>query len=127
MPATVVVMNHSQERLKVSRPLMLPWQEQPSASTQVHRPEHGPACVSATEQDTLDLATRRPSRPQRREQQQIRLILRQQHTARRQLPDLPAEPPLFFSATPDRGPVGSVAACRYSPIGATRGGKCLRR
>lgn len=47
VPAPVVIMNNPQERLEVGRPLMLSGQEQPSASPQVHRPEHHPPGVPA--------------------------------------------------------------------------------
>jgi hypothetical protein len=106
---------------------VLPGQEQPSTRAQVQRPEDRPPGVAATEDHSLGLASRRPSRSQRREQQQIDLVLGQHHASRWQPLDLQADPPLFSPAVRGRGPGGSAVASRRSPAGAGRGGGCRRR
>lgn len=97
LPASIMVMDQVQERLEVFGPLVLSRQEQPMARAQIHRPEDHTAGIPATQEDLLGPSPQRPTRPQRREQQQIRFILGQQNASGAQAPDLTADPPFFFS------------------------------
>jgi hypothetical protein len=97
MPTPVMVMDQSQERLKVLGPLMLSGQEQPRARAEIHCPEDHSAGISAAQEDFLGRSPQRPAGPQGRKQQQIGLILSQQNASGTQAPDLTADAVFFFS------------------------------
>lgn len=81
MPTPIMVMNQLQECLEVFGPLMLPGQEQPRTRAEIHRPEDHTAGIPATQENPLGLPPQRPASPQRREQQQIGLILGQKNAS----------------------------------------------
>src|SRR5512135_579317 len=126
MPTSVMAMKQPQERLEIPGSLMLSGQEQAIARPQVHRPEDHTPGVLAANGDVPILPPQRPTGPQRWEQQQVRLVLGQEHAPGPQAAYLPADPS-FFSPTPGPGPGGSAPASRRSPADATLGARCPRR
>jgi hypothetical protein len=97
MPTPVVPSNFLEERLEVAATPLLARQEQPGPGPQVHRPEDRAPRIATTQPHPGDFAALRPRGPQGREQQQVGLVLGQDHAPPRQSPDLPADPPFFFS------------------------------
>src|SRR6266404_3336622 len=126
VPAPVAVMNQVQERFKVCRAAVLAGQEQAVAGTQIHGSEDHPPGVPATQTHCRGLSAQRPTRTQRREQQQVGLVFSQEDAAWPPCPDLadlPTNPP-FFSPPRSRDPERSDTVSKRSPAGLIRGGGC---
>jgi hypothetical protein len=79
MPPAIIPMHLFQEPMKVSRTLMPAGQKQAMTGVEIHRPEYHATSIPATQQNLRRFPAQRPHRPQRRKQQQIRLIFCQQH------------------------------------------------
>src|SRR3954469_19872624 len=126
MPASVVPPEFREERLEVAATPPLTRHEEPSPGPQVHRPEDHAASVAAAQPDPGGLSALRPGGAQGWEQQQVGLVLGQDHAAPWQGPDLPADPP-FFSRARGPGSSRSAGACRRNPTGAGPGEVCPRR
>src|SRR5579883_336849 len=120
MPTPVVPPHFGEERLEVAAATLLARQEQSGPGSQVHGPEDGAPRIAATQPHPGDLAALRPRGPQGWEQQQVGLVLGQDHAPPRQGPDLPADPPFVSRA---RGPVPGrdAAASGGIPSGAAPG------
>jgi len=102
MPSPVARLNLAEEGLKVAASPPLPRHEQPAPRPQVHGPEDYAPGIAAAQPDPGILAASRPGGPQRREQQEIGLVLGQHDAAPREGPDFPADA-AFFSRAPGPG------------------------
>lgn len=126
MPAPIVPIDLSEERLIVSAFPFLPRQQQPPARPQVHHSEDDLPGVAAAQPDLGSLAALGPSCSQRREEQQVGFVLGQHHAAGRQGPDLPPDSP-FFSRAPGRERGHSEAVSGRSPVAQAPGGRYAQR
>src|SRR4051794_14586385 len=125
MPAAVVRLDLTDERLEVTTAPLRARHEQPCPRPQVHRPDDPTPGIAAAQPDLGDFAALRPRGAPRREQQQVGLVLGQPDAAPRPVPDLPADAALFARAR-GPGPGRSGAASRRSPAGAGPGEEGLR-
>jgi hypothetical protein len=104
-------------------PLTLTSQKQPLSGVQIHRAEDDSTRIPARNQHARRLAASAPVGTQRRKQQHIGLVFRQQGGATRQVPDSAANS-AFFSRAPDRGSGHSEAVSRRIPDASIRDGSC---
>jgi len=107
-------------------PLMVTSKKQSFSCSEVHRTEDDTTSVPTRDEHTRWLAASGPIRTQRRKEKQICLVFRQKHTARRQVPDSPANS-LFFYRALDREPTRIVAVSRRNPVVSTHGVSCGQR
>jgi hypothetical protein len=107
VPTTVDPPEFREERLEVVATPPLARHEEPSPGPQIHRTEDHAARVVAAQPDPGGLAALRPGGAQGREQQQVGLVLGQDHAPPRQVPDLAADTP-FFSRPANLTEVGFV-------------------
>src|SRR5205823_2889646 len=84
MPTTVMPVDFLQECLTVVGTAVPPNQEQPSSGDDIHGPEQHPLAIHPTDRHGSRLTPSRPTRTQGREQPQVDLIFRQDHTPGRQ-------------------------------------------
>ena len=122
-PAAVMLMNQLQEVLKILLPLIPTNKKQPLSSSKIHRPKDDTTSVPAGDIDAGWFAASAPIRSQRRKQKQVGLVLDQNDTVRRQLPNCLANSP-FFSRAPGRATTCIAAASRRNRVASRRGGWC---
>ena len=92
LPSSVLLMDQPEELLEVFFPLLLPLQEQPCPVGGVEGAEDHPLRVGPAQGDLGVFPAPRPAGPQRREQQQVGLVLEQDDVSRPQPLDVLADP-----------------------------------
>src|SRR5581483_256279 len=126
----VVPADEIQKLLEFQPAVARPLHEQKMTAAQMQGAKEGSASVLAGDKHRGGLAPQSPTRAQRRKEQQVGFILRQERGGRRQSPYLPQNP-AFFSPPPGPGPVrsGSVSRrnLRPSTAAATWRSKLLVR
>lgn len=102
------------------------WQQQPMSSTEIERPEDHATRIASAERHVGWLASQGPARAQRREQQQVGLIFREQHSPRRQAANFPANS-AFFSPALDLATRRTATASRRIPADSALAESCRPR
>src|SRR5438128_12536712 len=115
-----------QKRLEVVLPLTVPQQKDACSRAEIHCSENDSASIPAREQNTAWLSSSAPVGAQRREQQQIGLVFRQQDGSRRQTTDFPANA-TFFSRAPGRAARRTALVSTRNRAAAARVGSCRRK
>ena len=126
MPTTIMFVYQSQKVLKLLLSLMLTNEKQSLSGSKIHGTEDDSTSVPARDEYARRLAASPPVRAQRRKQEQIGLVFRQQHAATWQLPYFAANLP-FFSRAPDQVLTRIAVVSTHSPIVLMHGVTCDQR
>jgi hypothetical protein len=92
VPSAVVLMDQPEEFPEILGTLLLAFQEQPRTAACIQRPEEHSPSVASAERDFGVFPASSPAGPQRREQQEIGLVLEEDHIPSPQLLDILADP-----------------------------------
>ncbi len=122
-PAAIMLIQGGQKRPEVVLRLTVTHQKQTRSRTEIHRPENDSASIPTGEQNAAWFSSSAPVGTQRREQQQIGLVLRQQDGSRRQTADFPTNS-AFFSRAPGRAAKHTGLASMHIPAATARVGWC---
>src|SRR6266567_5898722 len=126
LPSTIVMMDHFEKRLKVTRPLARARKKQPMSCAKVHGSKDHLPRIPAGQSNLSHFAATSPASTQGRKQEQIGFILGQHHTTCWQAAQLTTNV-AFFSPGQDPRPGRSDSVSRHSPSGARRGGWYRRK
>ena len=126
MPSTIVTIDEAEEFLKIDTSLTMTREQQAMTTSQVQGTEDHAPYIPPGQGDECRFSSQCPTGSQRWEKQQVRFILRQQHTAWRQSPDFAANLP-FFSPSPDRALTHSGCVSKHNPTATTGDEYCPQR